>query len=535
MEERKRCYIDAARYHERVSDASASQEDIRKADEKMAELTQRTNELVATISDAIKRRSALIESIVAETIEFQRRFYVDSARCMERAIDAIGADKLGAMRGGADEPPERRTSVNVPPAQPEPSQSTPQPPPRRTASVPMHSNSIWNELDDDDDDDDDDNDIYNQQRPKSSAYTDNIFDDPLPSQPEPESSRRSEPGSASDSSTGVANPFGRERTSNSYPSNGLGKRESAYPSGGVGQKESVSSYPTGGSRTRDKYPNSRTRAAAKPPPGPTSSFAPSSSRESNSDKPKPTRPVEPEADLLGFDTPTPPKPMRSRRSPSPPSSTNTEDLLDLGGIPDTSSSQRSSMRRSASSTAVEGDLLGDLGAAPQPRPRSSTQSRARRSAAPQQSFSAPTMSATPMNAAPKPTAKPAPSNTTSKEEELLQREQLRKKHEKEIKARADEKLAAVRERERADAKEREDKDNARSAAERKINAWTGNGTRRGNLRALLASLDTVLYPTATWKAVSMDVLKENSKVKVNYHKAILQVHPDKISSKESLS
>ncbi|KAI0565153.1 Chaperone J-domain containing protein [Gracilaria domingensis] len=45
-----------------------------------------------------------------------------------------------------------------------------------------------------------------------------------------------------------------------------------------------------------------------------------------------------------------------------------------------------------------------------------------------------------------------------------------------------------------------------------------------NLRALLGSLGTVLYSTATWKAVSMDVVKEKLKVQVNYHKAILQVH-----------
>eukprot|EP00737_Agarophyton_chilense_P002673 gb/GEZJ01003068.1/.p1 GENE.gb/GEZJ01003068.1/~~gb/GEZJ01003068.1/.p1 ORF type:complete len:838 (-),score=153.99 gb/GEZJ01003068.1/:2652-5165(-) len=530
MEERKRCYVDAARYHERVSDGSASPEDVRKADDKMAELTQRSNELVTTMSETIKRRATLIESIVAETIEFQRRFYVDSARSMERAIDVIGANKLATMRGATDEIPERRNSVNSTASQPEPPQSVSQPPPKRSATLPVHNQSIWNELDDEDDgDDDDDDDIYNP-RPKSNVYTENIFDDPLPSQPEPETSRRSEHGSASDSSSGIANPFGRDRSSTSYPSNGIGKRESSYPSGGVGQKESFSSYPTGASRTRDKYPRSRTRTAAKPPPAPTSSFAPSSSRESNSEKSKPSRISEPGADLLGFDTPAPPKPTRSRRSPSPPSSNNTEDLLDLGGIPESSSTQRPTMRKSSSSSAMEGDLLGDLGAAPQPRPRSSTQSRSRRSV-PQQSFSAPTM-----NANSKPStksaasAKPSPSSIP-KEDELLQREQLRKKHENEIKARADEKLAAVRERERAHAKEREDKDVARSAAERKINGWTGNGTRRGNLRALLASLDTVLYPTATWKPVSMDVLKENSRVKVNYHKAILQVHPDKISSK----
>ena len=113
----------------------------------------------------------------------------------------------------------------------------------------------------------------------------------------------------------------------------------------------------------------------------------------------------------------------------------------------------------------------------------------------------------------------------------LSREALKKQHAAEIKARADEKLAAVREREQGEAAHQAAKDGLRSSCEVKINRWTASGQRRGNLRALLATLDSVLYSASTWKPVTMETLAVSSKVKVNYHKAILQVHPDKIQQK----
>lgn len=113
----------------------------------------------------------------------------------------------------------------------------------------------------------------------------------------------------------------------------------------------------------------------------------------------------------------------------------------------------------------------------------------------------------------------------------LSRDALKKKHAAEIKARADEKLAAVREREQGEAAHQAAKDSVRSSCEVKINRWTAAGQRRGNLRALLATLDSVLYASSTWKPVTMETLAVASKVKVNYHKAILQVHPDKITQK----
>lgn len=52
--------------------------------------------------------------------------------------------------------------------------------------------------------------------------------------------------------------------------------------------------------------------------------------------------------------------------------------------------------------------------------------------------------------------------------------------------------------------------------------------KESNLRALLASLDTVLWEGAGWKKVGMGELIVSGKVKVVYMKGIAKVHPDKV-------
>jgi hypothetical protein len=60
----------------------------------------------------------------------------------------------------------------------------------------------------------------------------------------------------------------------------------------------------------------------------------------------------------------------------------------------------------------------------------------------------------------------------------------------------------------------------------KVTAWKGG--KQDNLRALLASLDRVLWPEAGWKKVNMSELVLTNKVKVQYMKGIAKVHPDKV-------
>ncbi|KAH8731903.1 hypothetical protein GQ44DRAFT_603186 [Phaeosphaeriaceae sp. PMI808] len=61
----------------------------------------------------------------------------------------------------------------------------------------------------------------------------------------------------------------------------------------------------------------------------------------------------------------------------------------------------------------------------------------------------------------------------------------------------------------------------------KLVSW--KGTKSDNLRALLGSLDKVLWPEAGWNKVNMGDLVMPNKVKIVYMKAIAKVHPDKIS------
>ncbi|KAK5241498.1 auxilin-like clathrin-binding protein required for normal clathrin function, partial [Exophiala xenobiotica] len=56
--------------------------------------------------------------------------------------------------------------------------------------------------------------------------------------------------------------------------------------------------------------------------------------------------------------------------------------------------------------------------------------------------------------------------------------------------------------------------------------WKGG--KADNLRALLGSLDNVLWEGSGWKKISMADLVLPAKVKVQYMKGIAKVHPDKI-------
>ncbi|KAJ5145850.1 Ubiquitin-associated/translation elongation factor EF1B N-terminal eukaryote [Penicillium bovifimosum] len=62
----------------------------------------------------------------------------------------------------------------------------------------------------------------------------------------------------------------------------------------------------------------------------------------------------------------------------------------------------------------------------------------------------------------------------------------------------------------------------------RIAAWR-NG-KQDNLRALLGSLDSVLWPEAGWKKIGLAELVLPNKVKIQYMKGISKVHPDKIST-----
>lgn len=63
--------------------------------------------------------------------------------------------------------------------------------------------------------------------------------------------------------------------------------------------------------------------------------------------------------------------------------------------------------------------------------------------------------------------------------------------------------------------------------ENKINQWKHG--KEDNIRALLVSLDQILWPEANWKSVNLTDLVVDKKVKINYMKAVAKTHPDKIN------
>ena len=68
----------------------------------------------------------------------------------------------------------------------------------------------------------------------------------------------------------------------------------------------------------------------------------------------------------------------------------------------------------------------------------------------------------------------------------------------------------------------------KDSVDSRLAAWK-NG-KETNLRALVASLDTVLWPELGWQKVGMAELVTPNQVKLRYTKAIAKVHPDKVRS-----
>jgi tetratricopeptide (TPR) repeat protein len=62
----------------------------------------------------------------------------------------------------------------------------------------------------------------------------------------------------------------------------------------------------------------------------------------------------------------------------------------------------------------------------------------------------------------------------------------------------------------------------------RLTAWKAG--KENNIRALVASLDTVLWPELGWVKVGMGELVSEKQVKIRYTKAIAKVHPDKVCS-----
>ncbi|KAK9945876.1 hypothetical protein M0R45_011369 [Rubus argutus] len=93
-------------------------------------------------------------------------------------------------------------------------------------------------------------------------------------------------------------------------------------------------------------------------------------------------------------------------------------------------------------------------------------------------------------------------------------------------------LQAVADMNQRDLRTQQEQDERRRIAETmdaKINSWASG--REGNMRALLSSLQCVVWPECGWEPVSLTDLITSGSVKKVYRKATLCIHPDKVQQK----
>ncbi|KAM7253108.1 hypothetical protein ACFE04_025726 [Oxalis oulophora] len=90
-------------------------------------------------------------------------------------------------------------------------------------------------------------------------------------------------------------------------------------------------------------------------------------------------------------------------------------------------------------------------------------------------------------------------------------------------------VADMNQRERQTQQEQEERQRIADAMDLKIKRWAAG--KEGNMRALLSSLQQVLWPECGWHPVSLTDLITSTSVKKVYRKATLYVHPDKVQQK----
>ena len=79
-----------------------------------------------------------------------------------------------------------------------------------------------------------------------------------------------------------------------------------------------------------------------------------------------------------------------------------------------------------------------------------------------------------------------------------------------------------------------DRDKVKTELQEKLLQWSGDvnkGTLK-NIRALLTTMDTVLWEGSGWKPLTLADCVQASKIKIKYYKAIRMVHPDRSQNAE---
>ena len=84
----------------------------------------------------------------------------------------------------------------------------------------------------------------------------------------------------------------------------------------------------------------------------------------------------------------------------------------------------------------------------------------------------------------------------------------------------------VREANRQQEEEERTKASLKDSVDTKLTAWKAG--KETNIRALVASLENVLWPELQWQKVGLHELISPGQVKIRYMKAIAKLHPDKV-------
>ncbi|CAH8354568.1 unnamed protein product [Eruca vesicaria subsp. sativa] len=113
--------------------------------------------------------------------------------------------------------------------------------------------------------------------------------------------------------------------------------------------------------------------------------------------------------------------------------------------------------------------------------------------------------------------------------ETEERRKARWDREQRTKSRVAQAVADMNNRDHQSRIEQEQRTRISETADSEIRRWVTG--KEGNMRALLSSLQNVLWPGCGWEAVSLTDLITSSAVKKVYRKATLFVHPDKVQQK----
>jgi len=96
-----------------------------------------------------------------------------------------------------------------------------------------------------------------------------------------------------------------------------------------------------------------------------------------------------------------------------------------------------------------------------------------------------------------------------------------------MKRKQEQAISQLRENENKKEKDAADLDSVRARLEPKMKLWAEEFGKKRAIRALLSSLDKVLWEGSGWKTVNLGDILEAKRCRLVYKKATLKVHPDK--------